>query len=261
MAHEDVVLREQRGNILILTINRPQNGNAVIPEMAQMMDRYLNEAETDDSVAVVILTGAGNKIFCGGMDLKFLAQYPERAAECKIPGHGWCAIPERYFPKPLIAAVNGFALGGGTELALACDLIVAADTAQFGLPEVKRGIFAAAGGPIRLARQLPRATALYMALTGDFIPAKQAQAMGFVSEVVPPAELMDAALALAQRIAANAPLSVRFTKELLYKSMDMTLEEAFAYSHEAGQAVLASEDAKEGPRAFAEKREPVWKGR
>lgn len=261
MENEAVVLREQRDNILILTLNRPKNGNAVVPELAKLLDKYLNEAEVDDSVAVVIITGAGEKIFCGGMDLKFLAMHPEESEECRIPGHGWCAITERYFPKPLIAAVNGFALGGGTEIATACDLIVASENAKFGLPEVKRGIFAAAGGPIRLARQLPRATALYIALTGDHITAAQAKEMGLVSEVVPQDQLMDAAINLAKRIAVNAPLSVKFTKELLYKSMDMTLEEAFAYSAEHGKAVLKSEDAKEGPLAFAEKRDPVWKGR
>ena len=260
--NEALILREQRGKILIITINRPAKGNSVLPEMAVLMDQYLNEAEKDDSVAAVILTAAGGKCFCGGMDLKFLNEHPDRLHETWAGDHGWFGITERYFEKPLIAAVNGAALGGGTEISLACDLIVASETAKFGLPEVKRGIFAGAGGPIRLAKQLPRAYALEMVMTGDGITAQRAKEIGMVTQVVPADQVLDAAIALAERIVCNAPLCVKATKAIVYKSLEVSQEEAFRFSDDLfWNKIMPSADAKEGPKAFAEKREPNWQGR
>lgn len=256
---ENVVLTEKRGRILIITLNRPQAGNSINPAVAQALDTALNDAEADNEVYAVILTGAGNKIFCGGMDLKYMAQHG--AEGVVIEGHGFAGLTERFFSKPLICAVNGFALGGGTEFALACDIIIAAEHAKFGLPEVKRGILAGAGGPIRLIRSVPKAMAMEILMTGDHVTAQRALEIGLINAVVPADQLIDEAVKMAERIVCNAPLSVRGAKELAYKSYDMTLEDAFKLNIEIGTRVGLSEDAQEGPRAFAEKRAPQWKGR
>ena len=256
---EPVLLIERKEHILILTMNRPSAANAVNPELAHAVDDALDMAEQDDDVYAVILTGAGDRVFCGGLDLKHLAAHGSK--DCIFPGRGFAGLTERYFSKPLICAVNGFALGGGTELALACDLIVAAEHAKFGLPEIKRGIFAAAGGPIRLMRSLPKAAAMEILLTGDPVTAQRALEIGMINRVVPYEQLMDEAVAMAERVICNAPLSVRGTKELAYKSYGLSIEEAFRISDDVSARIRVTEDAKEGPRAFAEKRPPVWKGR
>lgn len=256
---ESAVVTERREHILIITLNRPAAGNSVNPEVAQLLNEALNLAEVDDEIYAVILTGAGNKIFCGGMDLKHMAAHG--AEGVVIPGNGFAGLTERYFSKPLIAAVNGFALGGGTEFALACDLVIAAEHAKFGLPEVKRGILAGAGGPLRLVRAVPKAVAMEIMLTGDHITAQRALEIGLVNKVVSYDDLMDEAIAMAERIVCNAPLSVRGAKELAYRSYGLPIAKAFEISNEIAIRVGSSEDALEGPRAFAEKRVPQWKGR
>ena len=258
----NAVLAEMRGKVLILTINRPQNGNAIVPAVTQGFEEALADAANNPDVAAVIVTGAGEKIFCGGMDLKFLAENGVEAAQGIAGEHGFAGMTRREdFPKPLIAAVNGAAMGGGTEIALACDLIVCAEHAKFGLPEVKRGLLASAGGPIRMLRQLPRALAYELVLTGNPITAQQALQYHLVNRVVPKEQLLDEALKLAEEISCNAPLSIRYSKELLIYAQEHSLEESFVKNDEVSEIVFSSEDSVEGPRAFAEKRAPVWKGR
>ena len=256
---EPVLLTERRGDILILTINRPSAGNSVNPELARSIDEALNLAEADSGIHCVILTAADKKIFCAGMDLKHLALHGMEGTV--FPGHGFAGLTERDFPKPLICAVNGYALGGGTELALCCDLIIAAEHATFGLPEVKRGIIAATGGPFRLMRAIPRAAAMEIMLTGEAISAQRALELGLINRVVPAERLLDEAIAMAERITVNAPLSVQGTKEIACKTYGLSIEDAFKVSKQISARIGATEDAREGPRAFAEKRAPVWKGR
>lgn len=253
------VKAEQREGVLIVTINRPEARNAISPEVTKGMNAALNHAEANDAIKAVIVTGADTKSFSAGADLKAVGQ--GRGLEIADPQTGFAGITNRRFSKPLIAAVNGLALGGGFEIALACDLVVAADHAQFGLPEVKRGIVAGAGGLVHLGRRIPRALALEMVMTGDPISAIRAQELGLVNRVVPATELLDAALELAARVTANGPLAVRLSKALVINSPDLTLDEAWKRSHEAGQQVMRSEDMKEGVRAFTEKRTPVWTGK
>lgn len=259
VAEEPVVLVEKRGNIEIITLNRPKAGNSVNGDLAQALDTALNHAEEDDKVFAVVLTGAGNRVFCAGADVKYMAQ--NGAAGTKIPGHGFGGLTERYFSKPLICAVNGAAMGGGLEMALVCDLIVAAEHAKFGFPEVKLGIIAAGGGPIRIMRSLNRAMAMELLLTGEGISAERAKEIGLINRAVPAEALMDTAIGLAEKIAENAPLAIRGTKELACKSVDMEVEEAFELSNTIRDRVRASEDTKEGSLAFREKRAPVWKNR
>lgn len=257
--NRETLRQELRDGILLLTICRPEAGNAIDIETAHALSAALDRAETDENVKAVILTGEGDKFFCAGQDLRVLSA--GGAGSCYVEGKGWAGITERAFPKPLIAAVNGYALGGGMEIALSCDLILAAVHARFGLPEVKRGIFAAGGGPIRLARGLPRAFAMELLLTGEPVDARHAMDAGMLCRVVPGEELLDEAMALAKRIVCNAPLSLRYTKELYYAAQGATLEEAFRENERIKPLIRNSEDAREGPRAFAEKRPPVWKGR
>lgn len=259
VVEEPAVLVERKGKVMVITLNRPKAGNSVNPDVTYGLENALNLAEADPDVYVVILTGAGEKIFCGGMDLKHMAQFGNKGVT--IEGHGFAGFAERWFSKPLICAVNGSAMGGGTEFALACDIIVAADHAKFGLPEVKRGILAAAGGPIRLMRSVPRAIAMEMLFTGDPITAQRAYEVGMVNQVVPREELMNAAMTMAERIIANAPIPVKGAKELAYKSYNMDMDDAFALSLKIKNRVYTSDDSKEGPKAFAEKRAPVWKNR
>lgn len=256
---EPAVLSEKRGHVMLITLNRPKAGNSVNPDLAWGLENALNMAEADPEVFAVVLTGSGSKIFCGGMDLKYLAAHGNQGVY--IGEHGLAGFIERWFSKPIICAVNGAAMGGGCEFALACDLIVAAENAKFGQPEVKRGILAAGGGPIRLMRSVPKAIALELLLTGDPISAQRALEIGLVNKVVPVEELIPAALELAERITVNAPIAVKGTKELAYKSIDMDVKEAFELSGKIRDRIYKSEDSKEGPRAFAEKRAPVWKNR
>ncbi|MGA2521885.1 MAG: crotonase/enoyl-CoA hydratase family protein [Acidimicrobiales bacterium] len=253
------VERERRGQVEVLTINRPEARNAINGEVSTAMSSALDELETDDACAVVVITGAGDKAFSAGMDLKAFASGEGGAIMGGTGGFG--GITQRQFPKPVIAAVNGAALAGGCEIMLSCDLVVAADHATFGIPEAKRGLVAGAGGLIRLPKRLPIAIALELALTGDAIDAGRALALGLVNRVVPADRLMDETLALAATIADNAPLAVRWSKYVMTRAAGVSEEEGWKLNAEAVGAVFSSADAMEGPVAFAEKRKPNWQGR
>lgn len=245
------VLSEVTNNVLVLTLNRPEAGNALNGALSEALSNELTKAADDNDVRAIVITGAGEKIFCAGMDLKAFAAGEDIA---KI-GMGFAAL--RNCKKPLIAAVNGQALAGGFEVVMMCDLVVAVDTARFGIPEVKRGLFAAGGG-VRLPARIPLAIALEMGLTGDPIDATRAANLGLINQVVPASELRSAALALANRITANGPLAVQATKELMLDEIGSGNPSLMA---ELQKKVFSSEDAKEGATAFAQKRAPEWKGR
>jgi enoyl-CoA hydratase/carnithine racemase len=252
----DEILRERRGHVELLTINRPEARNAINLATARALSDALDECETDDDVWVVVLTGAGDKAFSAGMDLKAFA-----AGEFPITEKGFGGITKRNFPKPLIAAVNGAALAGGFEIVLSCDMVVAANHALFGIPEATRGLVAGAGGLIRLPKRVPVAVAYEMALTGEPIDAERAYALGLVNRVVHGDELLDAAIALAERIAKNAPLAVRASKDVMRRSRELTEDEGWLVNDESFATIGRSADAMEGAVAFAEKREPNWKGK
>lgn len=245
------VLSEVTNNVLVLTLNRPEAGNSLNGALSEALSNELTKAADNNDVRAIVITGAGEKIFCAGMDLKAFAAGEDIA---KI-GMGFAAL--RNCKKPLIAAVNGQALAGGFEVVMMCDLVVAVDTARFGIPEVKRGLFAAGGG-VRLPARIPLAIALEMGLTGDPIDATRAANLGLINQVVPASELRSAALALASRITANGPLAVQATKELMLDEIGSGNPSLMA---ELQKKVFSSEDAKEGATAFAQKRAPEWKGR
>jgi crotonobetainyl-CoA hydratase len=256
-------LAEWRGNVLVITINRPEARNAVNGAVSTGVGDALEQAQNDDEVRAVVITGAGDKSFCAGADLKAIS----RRENLYHPDHGewgFAGYVHHFIDKPTIAAVNGTALGGGTELALASDLVVACQSATFGLPEVKVGLFAAAGGVFRIVHQLPRKIALEMVLTGEPISAAEAAKWGLINQVVPDGTVLEAALALAERVTVNAPLSVQASKRIAYGADDGVIpdeEPGWARTQREFGVVLKSEDAKEGPLAFAEKRPPVWKAR
>jgi enoyl-CoA hydratase len=250
------VLIERRGRILIITLNRPEQRNAVNAAVAQGVAAALDELDADAELALGVLTGAG-KGFCAGMDLKAFGA-GERP---HVPGRGFAGIVERSADKPLIAAIEGFAVAGGLEVALACDLIVAARGARLGIPEVKRSLVAAGGALLRLPRTLPRNLAMELALTGEPIDAERAHALGLVNRLTEPGEALQSALELAEAIAANGPLALAATKRVLVESTDWPDSEFFARQREIIDPVFSSEDAREGAAAFAERRDPVWKGR
>jgi enoyl-CoA hydratase/carnithine racemase len=253
------VERERQGHVEILTINRPEARNAINGEVSTELSSALEALEVDEDVWVVVLTGAGDKAFSAGMDLKAFAA-GEGVDIIGAPG-GFAGITERNFPKPLIAAVNGSALAGGCEIMLACDLVVAADHALIGIPEVKRGLLAGAGALLRLPKRVPRAIAFELALTGEPITAERAYHLGLVNRVVPANDLLPSALELAERIAANAPLAVRWSKKLLTDAADVSEAEGWKLNADALRVVFSSADAIEGSTAFAEKRAPNWQGK
>jgi enoyl-CoA hydratase len=252
----DEVLRERRGHVELLTLNRPEARNAINLATAVALGTALDECENDDDVWVVILTGAGDKAFSAGMDLKAFA-----AGEIPITDAGFGGLTQRQFSKPLIAAANGSALAGGFEMLISCDLVVAADHAKFGIPESSRGLVAGAGGLIRLPKLVPLAVALEMALTAEPIDAQRAYELGLVNRVVPGEQVLDAAMALAERIAQNAPMAVRLSKDVMKRSRELTEAQAWQISDEAFGASGRSADALEGATAFAEKRAPNWQGK
>lgn len=264
-AQTPAVLVERQGHILIATINRPEARNAVNAAVHVGLGEALEQAEHDPEIRVVILTGAGDQAFCAGADLKALSRGERLTPEDKAQrGWGFAGVVQHPISKPMIAAVNGFALGGGTELALACDLVVAADHARFGLPEVKRGIYAAAGGAFRIAQQLPVKVAMEILLTGEPFSAQRALELGFANRVVPLADLIETAIDLANRIAVNAPLSVQASKRIAMGIADGGIANDAAFweaNNREGRAVMQSQDAKEGPLAFAQKRQPVWQAK
>jgi enoyl-CoA hydratase len=253
MAEE--VLRERRGHVEVLTINRPEARNAINRATALALGEALDDCETDDDVWVVVLTASGDKAFSAGMDLKAFA-----AGEFPITDQGFGGITQRDFPKPLIAAANGSALAGGFEIMISCDMVIAADHAKFGIPEASRGLVAGGGGLIRLPKLIPLAVAYEMALTADPIDAQRAYELGLVNRVVPGDQVLDAAVALAERIASNAPLAVRTSKDVMKRSRELTEEECWTLNTEAFGMIGRSADALEGAVAFAEKRTPIWQG-
>lgn len=249
---------ESRDHVAIITLDRPEARNAVNGELASGLEAALDRFESDDGLWVGILRGEG-PAFSAGADLKAVASGAREGLRTERGGFGGIVRRER--TKPLIAAVQGPALAGGCEIVLACDLVVASERAIFGLPEVKRSLVATAGGLIRLPRALGRAVAMECILTGEPIDAARAYALGMVNRVVPPEQLMDAALDLAARICANAPLAVRRSRDIAAKALTESDETLWAMCQEASRWVATTEDYAEGPRAFIEKRAPVWKGR
>ena len=248
----------KKGHVAIITMNRPEARNAINGEMAATMEAALDQMESDPEVWVGILTAVG-KAFCAGADLKEISAGNGSALSTKKGGFAGIARRER--TKPLIAAITGSALAGGTEIALSCDMIIAADDTNFGLPEVKRSLVAGAGGLFRLPRQIGKAVALEAILTGDPLSSQRAYELGMVNKVVPEAEVMAEAEKLAARITANAPLAVAASRAVAISATAKTDEELWKDSGVAFASIINTEDYKEGPKAFIEKRAPVWKGK
>ena len=249
---------EQRGRIAVLTINRPEARNAVNGEVAAGIEAGIDRLEDDDETWVGVITGAGT-VFSAGADLKAIAS--GQAGSLATQRGGFAGITRRERSKPIIAAVNGPALAGGCEIVLSCDLVVASREARFGIPEVKRSLVAAAGGLFRLPRVLPLPVAMELALTGDPIEADRAYGLGLVNELCDPGKEVDTAVALADRICANAPVAVRESRKVVLEGMLADDDTAWRLTNQAMATVSATEDFSEGPRAFIEKRAPEWKGR
>lgn len=249
---------EVKGRAGIITINRPDKKNSVNGDVAQGIEDGIDQIENDPEVYTGIITGAGG-VFCAGADLKALGE--GRGAEINTERGGFAGITQRKRTKPMIAAVDGFALAGGTEIVLSCDMIVASVESSFGIPEVKRCLIPGAGGLFRLARVLPRNIAVELTATGDPITAQRAYDLGMVNELTEVGGALDAALALAERIAYNAPLAVQASLQLMEEFAEVDDDAAFAKSQEVLVGLTASEDFGEGINAFLEKRDPVWKGR
>ncbi len=254
-----VLIERPSPHVALVIINRPEVRNCVNGAVTVAMQRAVAETEADEAVRVVVLTGAGEQAFCAGADLKEIAA--GRAGELIVRDGGFAGFTGSKRTKPWIAAVNGPALAGGTELALACDMIVAAQDATFGLPEVKRGLAAVAGGLFRLPRAIPRALAIEMITTGDPLTAERAAAFGLVNALAPRTHVRSAALALAERIAVNAPIAVRESLGLVRMTFDLTEPELETESRAVARRLALTEDYREGPRAFVEKRAPRWTGR
>ena len=245
---------EQRGHVAVLTINRPEARNAVNGEVASGIEEAIDRIEADDDTWVTVLTGAG-PVFCAGADLKAISS--GQAGGLNTERGGFAGLVKRERSKPIIAAIDGPALAGGCEIALACDLIVASTNAKFGVPEVKRSLVAAGGGLFRLPQVLPTKLAMELVLTGDPIDAERAYALGMVNDLVEPGQAVDKAVELAERICVNAPLAVRESRKVVLKALGVEQEdELWRESNAAFGRVAQSEDFGEGPRAFIEKRAP-----
>lgn len=253
--NEEVLKVDVREHVMVLTLNRPQAKNAFNAALSQALSDALDRLDEDPQLRVGVLTGAGGS-FSAGMDLKALLT-GEQSFTKKRGGFGIMTKPP---DKPLIAAIEGYAVAGGLELALCCDLIVAASDAKVGLPEVKRGLVAVGGALFRLPKRIPYHVVMELALTGENQPVDRFLQLGLITKVVPPGQAVEAAIALAQTIAANAPLSITATKQILQHAYDWTEEEAWPLHRKMAQKALSSKDSREGARAFAEKRPPVWKG-
>jgi enoyl-CoA hydratase len=250
------VLTERRGDVLLITLNRPQVRNAVNGAVAEGVAHALEELDADAELAVGILTGAGG-FFCAGMDLGAFV----RGESPWFGDRGFAGIAQRASRKPLIAAIEGFAVAGGMEVALACDLIVAARGAKMGIPEAKRSLVAAGGALLRLPRRMPYHVVMELALTGDTMPAERFHELGVVNRLAEPGSAVETALELAATLAKNGPLALAASKQILQEQADWSTAEMWERQGAISGPVFASEDAKEGANAFKEKREPVWRGR
>jgi len=250
------VLVTQEENILVITIDRPAVRNAIDHRTSQALADAMDRLDNDPTVAVGILTGAGGH-FCSGMDLKAFVN----GERVELPGRGLGGMIETPPLKPIIAAVEGYALAGGFEIALACDLLVASENAVFGLPEVKRGLIAGSGGLIRLPQKIPRQIAMQYALTGDLMTASDARQWGLVNELTSAGQALAAAKVWAQKIAANGPVAVKMAKHVMSQSVYWSIDELWTKQNQVLETVIQSQDAREGAMAFNEKRSPVWAGR
>jgi enoyl-CoA hydratase len=251
-----VLLSERRGNVLLITLNRPEVRNAVNGALAAGVAGALDELDEDDDLSVGILTGAGG-FFCAGMDLGAFV----RGESPWFGDRGFAGIAQRSARKPLIAAIEGFAVAGGMEIALACDLIVAARGAKMGIPEAKRSLVAAGGALLRLPRRMPYHVVMELALTGDLQPAERFHEFGVVNRLAEPGAAVDTALELAAAVAKSGPLALIASKRILQEQFDWSSTEMWERQRAISGPVFASEDAKEGASAFKEKREPVWRGK
>jgi len=252
----DAVVSERRGNVLLITINRPEMRNAVNGAVAEGMAGALDQLDADDELTVGVVTGAGG-YFSAGMDLGAFV----KGESPWFGDRGFAGIAQRSARKPLIAAIEGFALAGGMEVALACDLIVAAKGAKMGIPEVKRSLVAAGGALLRLPRRMPYHVVMELALTGDWMPAERFHEFGLVNRLAEPGAAVDVAMELAAQLSNNGPLALIGSKRILQEQFDWSSDEMWQKQAEITGPVMASEDAKEGASAFKEKRDPVWKGR
>jgi enoyl-CoA hydratase len=253
---EETVLVETADGVMTITLNRPQAKNAVNKALAVAVAAAIDELESNDQLRAAIITGAGGS-FCSGMDLKAFVTGEHPVVE----GRGFAGMCEYICTKPLIAAVEGYALAGGFEVAISCDLIIAAEDSKFGIPEVKRGLAAGAGGLAKLPKQIPSRIAKELALTGDFISAGRAYELGLINQVVPAGTALAAARAMAAKIAANGPLAVVASKAVVDRAQDWTSDVMYAHQEKIIMPVIHSEDAIEGATAFAQKRAPNWKGK
>ena len=256
-----VLFRVTTDHIAVVTLNRPAVRNAINSKIAWRLDELVKRIEADENIRVAILASSHERVFCAGADLKEISEHPGDLLLHSTPDSGFAGFVDAQRSKPWIAAVRGAALAGGCELVLACDMIVASEDATFGLPEVKRGLFAGAGGVYRLPRVLPRHIAFEMIATGDPLSAENAARYGFVNRVAPSEGVLDTALHLAQQIAVNAPMSVRESLAAARLSAEKSDQEMRAISAMVCAKIFTSEDAQEGPRAFLEKRAPNWIGR
>jgi enoyl-CoA hydratase len=250
------VITERRGNVLLITLNRPEVRNAVNAALAAGVAGALEELDSDEALSVGVLTGAGG-FFCAGMDLGAFV----RGESPWFGDRGFAGIAQRSASKPLIAAIEGFAVAGGMEIALACDLIVAAKGAKMGIPEAKRSLVAAGGALLRLPRRMPYHVVMELALTGELFPAERFHELGVVNRLADAGSAVDVALELAATLARNGPLALVASKRILQEQFDWSTSEMWAKQGEISGPVFASEDSKEGANAFKEKRDPVWQGR
>lgn len=256
MQSESEVISEIDNGVLTITLNRPKARNAANRALAEGVCAAIDQLESDPNLRVAVITGAGGT-FCSGMDLKGFVS----GETPYIDGRGFAGLTEYRAKKPIIAAVEGYVLAGGMEMAISCDMIIAAEDAKFGIPEVKRGLAAGAGGLYRLPRQIPERIAMEMALTGDFFSSQRAYELGLINQVVESGGALAAAQEMATKIAANGPMAVAASMMVVSQAQDWTLDEAFEQQSKHLSPVFTSEDAIEGATAFAEKRAPNWKGK